>query len=78
MKGAPITLLAVKQRKEIYLEHFGLLDDPEYLTKTLQKLDEYRANGIYPEKNLLFTYETETLPLDIKGIRKMLDDLLRH
>ena len=70
------TLLDVKQRKEIYLEHFGLLDDPEYLEKTLQKLDEYRANGIYPGKNLIFTYETETLPLDIKGIRKMLNDLL--
>ena len=72
------TLLDVKRRKEIYLEHFGLLDDPEYLAKTLQKLDEYRANGIYPGKNLIFTYETENRPLDIKGIRKMLDDLLNH
>ena len=70
------TLLDMKQRREIYLEHFGLLDDPEYLAKTLQKLDEYRTNGIYPGKNLIFTYETEALPLDIKGIRKMLDDLL--
>ena len=72
------TILHVKKRQEIYLEHFGLLDHPEYLAKSLQKLDEYRANGIYPGKNLLFTYETEDLPLDIKGIRKMLDELLKR
>ena len=70
------TLLDVKRRREIYLEHFGLLDHPDYLTKSLQKLDEYRANGIYPRDTLLFTYETEENPLDIRGIRKMLDELL--
>jgi len=46
------TLLHVRKREEVYLEHFGLLNQQEYLEKTLQKLDEYRANGIYPGKNL--------------------------
>ena len=49
------TLLKVSTREEIYFEHFGLLDDEEYGNGSLQKLDEYRANGIYPGKNLLFT-----------------------
>ncbi len=69
------TLLRVKTREEVYLEHFGLLDDEEYLYKNLQKLDEYRDNGIYPGKNLIFTYETGDNPLDIRGIRAMLKDI---
>ena len=72
MRFPDFTLLHVKKRKEIYLEHFGLLDDESYLYKNLQKLDEYRENGIYPGKNLLFTYETSETPLDIRGIKEML------
>jgi hypothetical protein len=69
------TLLKTDTREEIYLEHFGLLSEAEYLRKCLNKLDEYRHNGIYPGKNLIFTYESEEAPLDIKGIRNMLRDL---
>lgn len=69
------TLLKVSTREVVYFEHFGLLDDEEYRNGSLQKLDEYRANGIYPGKNLLFTYETVENPLDIKGIRKMMKEL---
>ncbi|MCR5585030.1 MAG: hypothetical protein K6F63_06325 [Lachnospiraceae bacterium] len=69
------TLLKISTREEIFLEHFGLMDDDEYFTKSLEKLDEYRDNGIYPGKNLLFTYETEDAPFDIKGIRTMLKEL---
>lgn len=70
------TLLNINTRKEIYLEHFGLLDDEEYRVKNLLKLDEYRKHGIYVGKNLIFTYETEKSPLDIKGIEKMLKDIM--
>lgn len=69
------TLLKISTREEIYLEHFGLLDDEEYRHKCLEKLDEYRHSGIYPGKNLLITYESEAFPLDIKGIRKMIKEL---
>lgn len=72
------TLLQIYTRKEIYLEHFGLLEDEEYLRNTLAKLDEYRESGIFPGKNLLFTYETRDSPFDIKGIRKMLTELLEN
>ena len=70
------TLLRIKTREEIYLEHFGLLDDANYLDSFLKKLDEYRQSDIYPGKNLLFTYETTSHPLDIKGFRKMLKEVL--
>ncbi|MCR5106933.1 MAG: hypothetical protein K6B28_02110 [Lachnospiraceae bacterium] len=69
------TLLNIKTKEEIYLEHFGLLEYDEYRKKNLRKLDEYRENGIYMGKNLLITYETEDSPLDIRGIRKMLKSI---
>lgn len=72
------TLLKVDTREEIYLEHFGLLNDEEYRNNSLLKLDEYRNHGIYVGKNLLFTYETEYSPLDIKGIEKMLKAILQR
>ncbi len=71
------TLLKIKSREEVFLEHFGMLDDEEYRNKSLIKLDEYRKNGIYLGKNLIFTYETEKSPLDIKGIEKMLKDIMQ-
>ncbi len=69
------TLLDIRTRGEIYLEHFGMLDDEEYRLSCLRKLDEYRNSGIYPGKNLLITYETAELSLDIKGIRNMLKEI---
>jgi hypothetical protein len=69
------TLLNVKTREEFYFEHFGLLDDEEYRRDCFNKLDEYRNSGIYIGKNLIFTYETTTNPLDIKGIRRMVAEL---
>ncbi|XME02285.1 hypothetical protein QYZ88_016690 [Lachnospiraceae bacterium C1.1] len=75
-KYPDFTLLNIKRREEIYLEHMGLLDDEEYRKSNFKKLDEYRENGIYLGKNLLITYESEESPLDIKGIRKMIKELL--
>ena len=69
------TLLKVKTREEIYMEHFGLLEDEEYRRGCLNKLDEYRENGIYPGKNLILTYETSDNPLDIKGIKEMFKEI---
>ncbi len=69
------TLLKVSTKEEFYFEHFGLMGNSEYVNENLEKLNEYRDNGIYPGKNLLFSYESEVCPLDIQGIRNMLKDI---
>ena len=76
LKYPDFTLLKLKTGEVIYLEHFGRLDEEDYRKDTLEKMDIYRASGIYPGKNLIFTYETADDPLDIKGTRKMLEDVL--
>lgn len=68
-------LLKVSTKEVIYFEHFGCLDDEVYRKETLEKLNLYGANGIFPGKNLIFTYETKDSPLDINGLRKMLIEL---
>ena len=69
-------LLSVKKRTEIYLEHFGMMDNPEYAHKAIQKLETYAQNGIYIGKNLLVTFETLRSPLDMKMVEGMLKEFI--
>lgn len=69
-------LLNVKERKEIYFEHFGMMDNPEYCQKAIQKLETYAKNRIYIGKNLLVTFETFRNPLDMKTVEQMLKEFI--
>ena len=70
------TMLKVRTREVVYLEHFGRMGEEGYRRDTREKMDLYRASGIYPGKNLMFTYETDEFPLDINGARKMLTETM--
>ncbi len=70
------TLLNTSKREEIYLEHFGMMDSPQYAQKAIQKLHTYAKNGIYPGKNLIVTFETLQMPLDMRWVEKMILELL--
>jgi len=65
------TLLNIKERKEIYWEHFGLMDDMEYRNNAFSKIRKYESNGLYQQDSLIWTFETGKYPLNIKDIRKM-------
>ncbi len=71
------TLLRIRDRKLIYLEHLGKLEDEGYRQKNLIKLADYAKNGIYVGRNLLLTFETDYAPLDLVQIRKMLKYVFR-
>lgn len=66
------TILKMPERKEVYLEHFGRLDDPAYVDTTIFKLNTYEKNGIYLGVNLFVTYETSKKPINIQALDKML------
>lgn len=70
------TVLNVKERKEIYWEHLGMMDEPEYAEKALEKINIYAQNGILPGKNLILTYETAKLPLNQKMVQIMIEQYL--
>lgn len=55
-----------------YWEHFGLMDNPEYIKNTCNKIQLYASNGIIPTINLITTYETKDNPLDIDKVDKII------
>lgn len=57
----------------IYWEHFGLLDNSDYLRSATEKLKIYMFNGIIPMKNLIITSESKGRDLDAEGIEAIIE-----
>ena len=66
------TILHTLTEKEIYWEHFGKMDLPEYAKNAADKLHMYARNGIYPGDRLITTYETMEQPLDTAIVQKLI------
>lgn len=64
--------LNVHTREEIYWEHFGMMGKEEYASNVVKKLSAYSQNGLKLGKNLLYTMETESIPLDTSLVEKMI------
>ena len=65
-------LLHKRKRKTIYLEHFGMMDDPMYSVRAVKKMAKYTENGYHMGDTLLCTFETSENPLDMRNVEKML------
>ena len=61
-----------KTLKIIYWEHFGMMDNAEYIHKAFRKLDIYALNNILPMQNLITTYETKENPLDPEVVNRII------
>ena len=58
---------------EIYIwEHFGLMDDPEYVQTVCRKIRKYIENGFIPGKNLIMTFESEKYPFDFTEVQNII------
>ena len=68
--------LNVRTRQEFYWEHFGMMDDPEYLERTIQKLKLYSENKILPGKNLIITMESQSSPINVRQIETLIKEFL--
>lgn len=58
-----------------YYEHFGMVDDPDYRRKMLDKLDMYMRYGIF---DLLYTIETKDRPITVEQIENALRSIYRE
>lgn len=72
------TLLNINTRTEAYLEHFGMLDDPDYRSDFFRKISIYNANGIIPGVNLYMSFESSLNPLNSNEIRRMILNIARQ
>lgn len=66
------TILDLRDRKEVYFEHFGMMDDPEYLKGFMKKFSLYEMNGIFPGFRLICTFESSAQSLDTRILKKMI------
>ena len=68
------TLLDIKNRREVILEHFGMMDNSEYSEKAIKKIGNYQKSGYVMGEDFLCTFETYRNPIDVIGFEKMLHD----
>lgn len=70
------TILRKRDRKEIYWEHDGRMDDPKYAEKAVRKINSYTANGYFPGNNLIVSFETSGNVLNDRIIKKMISEYI--
>lgn len=69
-------VLNIIKRKEIYWEHFGMMDNPEYATHAIEKILAYQRSGLVPGKDIIFTWETVATPLNSDTVRQIVRQYL--
>lgn len=65
-------LLNVRLRKTFVFEHFGLMDNPEYAARSVTKINHYHRDGYQFGDSFLCSFETNSSPLDIEVLQKLL------
>ena len=69
------TILRRSDRKELYHEHCGKLDDTKYTKDNLPRINDYILNGF--GDRLFLSFESSVVPLDVRVIDKMINDNFR-
>lgn len=66
------TICHPKTLQILYWEHFGMMDNEDYIHKAFRKLDIYALNQILPTHNLITTYESRENPLDPEVVEQII------
>lgn len=66
------TILRMSDRKILYYEHCGRMDDPDYAEDMVSRANEYSLAGIIQGDRLFYTFETSKTPLNVS----VLDNLI--
>ncbi len=69
--------LNLRTREEFYWEHFGMMDDPDYVQNAIGKLSLYAENGIFPGHKLILTMETRKESLNTRDIKRIIQEYLK-
>ena len=68
------TILRTSDRKILYHEHCGKMGDQQYVDDMLTRAKDYNQAGIILGDRLFYTFESETMPLDVT----LLDNIIRQ
>jgi len=69
------TVLQIATRKVVYVEHCGIMDNPDYRDRFFWKQKQYVKNGILPGRDLIMTFEDDSHPLDTLLVNSLADYL---
>jgi len=67
------TLRHPRTGEVFYMEHFGLLDKPDYVKNMHSKLQLYTSYNIMPGINLILTFENSEHPLTFEEIEMIIE-----
>jgi len=71
------SILNKRTRTEFIWEHFGLVENPDYCSQMIMKLEEYSKNGYFIGKNLITTYESSQHSLSTEYIDRIIKEFLK-
>lgn len=71
------TILRISDRKILYLEHNGMMGDPDYVEKMVSRVSLYNQAGIIQGDNLFLTFESEKTPFNIKSLDHMIENYFK-
>ena len=68
------TILDIRNRQEVYLEHLGMMDNQPYAEGAVARINWYAESGIVLGRNLLLTFETLKTPFDVRILEELFRD----
>ena len=71
------TILRISDRKILYLEHCGMLDDPKYADDLVRRASLYALEGIVMGDRLFYTFESSKTPLDVRVMEALINNQFR-
>lgn len=71
------TILKMSNKKTVYYEHCGRMDDPEYTKDMTDRSHLYSSAKIIQGDRLFYTFETSDNPLDIKTLDEFIETNFR-
>ncbi len=66
------TVLNVKERRQLYWEHRGMMDNEDYARHTVDRIKQYMKSGIVIGRDLIITEETSSSPLGTDEIESII------
>ena len=72
------TVLNKRTRKVYYWEHFGRMDDPEYINNSfMPKMNDYYNFDFLPGEKLLMSFESGKRPFDTTQVKRIIEQFLK-
>lgn len=70
------TCLNVRTRKEYVWEHFGMMDDKDYVNRAISKIERYSKSGFWLGVNLIATFESTERPINVYNLKRVIEQYL--